>query len=120
MLIVSLQDDIDNLFAIWDTVIDRFLGVNLKKNETVKVLRDIKGYSEIEAIDRVENPQPFVDIAKCICEELKTVDRERQYYKFKMQDLRLRCHDSARDIFDNGNYGILHIVTADELKKGDL
>mgnify|MGYP001486726636 FL=1 len=31
MLIVSLQDDIDNLFAIWDTVIDRFLGVNLKK-----------------------------------------------------------------------------------------
>lgn len=31
MLIVALQDDIDNLYAIWDTVVDRFLGVNLKK-----------------------------------------------------------------------------------------
>lgn len=29
MLIVALQDDIDNLYAIWNTTTDRFLGVNL-------------------------------------------------------------------------------------------
>lgn len=35
MLIVALQDDVDNLYAIWDTVTDRFLGVNLGKYEAV-------------------------------------------------------------------------------------
>lgn len=34
----------------------------------------------------------------------------------KLESLRCRCHESARDSFDNGNYGILHIVTADEIK----
>ena len=34
----------------------------------------------------------------------------------KLKDLRTRCHESARDSFDLGNYGCLHIVTADELK----
>jgi hypothetical protein len=29
MLIVALQDDVDNLYVIWNTVTDRFLGVNL-------------------------------------------------------------------------------------------
>ena len=28
----------------------------------------------------------------------------------------MRCHESARDSFDSGNYGCLHIVTAGELK----
>lgn len=37
----------------------------------------------------------------------------------KLRNLRIRCHESARDAFDNGNYGILHIVTADELKNDD-
>lgn len=31
MLIVALQDDVDNLYAIWNTVSDRFLGVNLRR-----------------------------------------------------------------------------------------
>ena len=34
----------------------------------------------------------------------------------KLIDLRTRCHESARDCFDSGNYGCLHIVTSDELK----
>lgn len=34
----------------------------------------------------------------------------------KLESLRTRCHESARDAFDNGNYGALHIVTANELK----
>ena len=34
----------------------------------------------------------------------------------KLSSIRVRCHESARDSFDLGNYGCLHIVTADELK----
>ena len=34
----------------------------------------------------------------------------------KLESIRMRCHESARDSFDLGNYGCLHIVTADELK----
>ena len=34
----------------------------------------------------------------------------------KLASIRVRCHESARDSFDLGNYGCLHIVTADQLK----
>ena len=34
----------------------------------------------------------------------------------KLASIRTRCHESARDSFDLGNYGCLHIVIADELK----
>lgn len=37
----------------------------------------------------------------------------------KLESIRMRCHESARDSFDSGNYGCLHIVTADELKTKD-
>lgn len=77
MLIVALQDDVDNLYAIWDTVTDRFLGVNLEKYETVGIIMDYKGnYTFEEALDRVEHPQPFIDIAKCLCEELNRDDNK--------------------------------------------
>lgn len=77
MLIVALQDDADNLYAIWDTVTDRFLGVNLGKYETVGIIMDCKGnYTFEEALDRVEHSQPFKDIAKCLCEELNRDDNK--------------------------------------------
>lgn len=72
MLIVALQDDVDNLYAIWDTVTDRFLGVNLGKYEAAGIIMDYKENDTFEeALDRVEHPQPFIDIAKCLCDELK-------------------------------------------------
>lgn len=75
MLIVALQDDIDDLYAIWNTVTDRFLGVNLGKYEAVGIIMDYKGnYTFDEALDRVDHPQPFIDIAKCLCEELNSDD----------------------------------------------
>ena len=37
----------------------------------------------------------------------------------KLESIRTRCHESARDSFDSGMYGLLHIVTADELKTKD-
>lgn len=77
MLIVALQDDIDNLYAIWNTVADRFLGVNLGKYEAVGIIMDYKGdYTFEEALDRVEHPQPFKDITKCLCEELNRDDNK--------------------------------------------
>ena len=75
MLIVALQDDIDNLYAIWNTVTDRFLGVNLGKYEAVGIIMDYKGdYTFEKALDRAEHPQPFKDIAKHLCEELNRDD----------------------------------------------
>lgn len=72
MLIVALQDDVDNLYAIWDTVTDRFLGVNLGKYEAAGIIMDYKENDTFEeALDRVEHPQSFIDIAKCLCDELK-------------------------------------------------
>lgn len=75
MLIVALQDDADNLYAIWNTVTDRFLGVNLGKYEAVGIIMAYKeNYTFEEALDRVEHPRPFKDIAKCLCEELNRDD----------------------------------------------
>lgn len=75
MLIVALQDDVDGLYAIWNTVTDRFLGVNLGKYEAVGIIMDYKGDCTFEkALERVEHPQPFKDIAKCLCEELCPCD----------------------------------------------
>lgn len=77
MLIVALQDDVDNLYVIWNTVTDRFLGVNLGKYEAVGIIMD---YTEncnfADAFSRVQNPQPFKDIAKCLCEELNRDDNK--------------------------------------------
>ena len=66
MLIVALQDDIDNLYAVWNKVTDRFLGVNLGKYEAVGIIMDYKECKYSDALERVENPQPFIDIAKQI------------------------------------------------------
>lgn len=77
MLIVALQDDVDNLYAIWNTVSDRFLGVNLGKYEAVGIIMDYKkDYTFEKALERVEHPQPFKDIAKCLCEELNRDDNK--------------------------------------------
>lgn len=86
MLIVALQDDVDNLYAIWNTVTDRFLGVNLGKYEAVGIIMDYKkDYTFEKALGRVEHPQPFKDIAKCLCEELNRddnkVEKAIQYLK---------------------------------------
>lgn len=72
MLIVALQDDIDNLYAIWDTTTDQFLGDDLGKYEAVGIIMDHKeNYTFEKALERVEHPQPFKDIVKCLCDESK-------------------------------------------------
>lgn len=77
MLIVALQDDVNNLYTIWNTTTDRFLGVNLGKYEAVGIIMDYKkNYTFEMALDRVEHPQPFKDIAKCLCKEFNRDDNK--------------------------------------------
>ena len=59
----------------------------------------------IKSLDFTEHDKPF-----------KTEIRELKTYIEKLSSIRTRCHEAARDLFDLGNYGCLHIVTADELK----
>lgn len=63
---MALQDDVDNLFVIWDTVTDRFLGVNLNEDCAIEIIRNKKNCSYEDAECRVKHPQPFSDIAKAI------------------------------------------------------
>ena len=77
MLIVALQDDVDNLYAIQDTATDRFLGVNLGKYEAVGIIMDYTGNCNFaDTYSRVQHPQPFKDIAKCLCEEFNRDDNK--------------------------------------------
>ncbi len=66
MLIVAKQDNVDNLYAIWNTVTDRFLGVNLSYDDCIKTVMDYKDCSYEDAKERADYPQPFDDIAKQI------------------------------------------------------
>ncbi len=66
MLIVAKQDNVDNLFAIWNTVTDRFLGVNLNYDDCIKTVMEYKNCSYKDAKERADYPQPFDDIAKQI------------------------------------------------------
>ena len=66
MLIIALQDDGDWLYAIWNTVTDRFLGVNLGYNECIGMVMDYQDCNFEMAKSRVDHPQSFSDIAKQI------------------------------------------------------
>lgn len=59
----------------------------------------------IDGLDFTEHDKVFED-------EIASLKRQIE----KLESIRMRCHESARDSFDSGNYGCLHIVTADELK----
>ena len=76
MLIVALQDDTDDLYAIWNTVTDRFLGVNLDRDFAMDAIIQYKHCSIAEANSRLDNPQPFKDIAKCLCGEFNRDDNK--------------------------------------------
>lgn len=67
MLIVALQDNVDWLYAMYNTVTDRFLGVNLTYNECIGKVMDFQKTSYEVAKSRVDHPQHFKDIAKVLC-----------------------------------------------------
>lgn len=67
MLIVALQDNVDWLYAMYNTVTDRFLGVNLTYNECIGKIMDYDKCSYEVAKSRVDHPQHFKDIVKALC-----------------------------------------------------
>ena len=76
-------------------------------NETDKnkyIIKKEYGVS-FDGLDFTEHDKRFKD-------EIESLKRQIE----KLESIRTRCHESARDSFDLGNYGCLHIVTADELK----
>ena len=76
-------------------------------NETDKnkyIIKKEYGIS-IDGLDFTEHDKRFKAEIECLKRQIK-----------KLESIRTRCHESARDSFDLGNYGCLHIVTADELK----
>ena len=86
MVIVEIRDGKDNLYAIWNTATDRFLGVNLTRDWAMDTIIQYKHCSIAEANSRLDNPQPFKDIAKCLCEELcpcddNKIEKATQYLK---------------------------------------
>ena len=66
VLIVALQDDVDMLYAIYDTCTDRFLTVNCPYFQAIGIVMDEKDCSFEIAQARIDNPQSFNDIAKAI------------------------------------------------------
>lgn len=62
----------------------------------------------IDGLDFTERDKGFKD-------EIERLKRQIE----KLASIRTRCHESARDSFDSGNYGCLHIVTTDELKNSN-
>ena len=76
-------------------------------NETDKnkyIIKKEYGVS-FDGLDFTEHDKGFKD-------EIASLKRQIE----KLESIRIRCHESARDSFDSGMYGCLHIVTADELK----
>ena len=82
--------------------------------------KDGKMYVEASDYDKIlyELKNSNEDISKLESEleskvsEIESLKRRIE----KLASIRTRCNESARDSFDLGNYGCLHIVTADELK----
>ena len=64
MLIVALQDKANGKYAIWNTVCDEFLGVNLSKEDAILEIMSYKVCNREVALSRVDNPQQFKDIVE--------------------------------------------------------
>ena len=67
MLIVAMQDDVDMLYAIYDTCTDRFLTVNCPYFQAIGIIMDKKSCSFENAQERVDHPQHFSDIVDYFC-----------------------------------------------------
>lgn len=91
------------------------LCTRLKDNGVVaKVSGDYEFSEDKTSLDFVEriSELDFTEHDKRFKAEIECLKRQVE----KLESIRMRCHESARDSFDLGRYGCLHIVTFDELK----
>ena len=110
----DIRDREDNTMAMEFT---KCIAELLKKNGVVAKIKkygcDFYGENSFKSkfgfiIDELD----FSEHDKVFKDEIERLKRQIE----KLASIRTRCHESARDSFDLGNYGCLHIVTADELK----
>ena len=97
----------------YEQVIDEIVkhGVVIKINRVVDdnyLSSERKYVGCVVELDFTEHDKMFKD-------EIESLKRQIE----KLASIRMRCHESARDSFDLGKYGCLHIVTADELKNSN-
>ena len=83
-------------------------GVVAKASGDYEFSEDKTSFDFVERISELD----FTEHDKGFKDEIERLKRQIE----KLASIRTRCHESARDSFDLGNYGCLHIVTADELK----
>ena len=102
MLIVAVQDEVDSLFAIYNTVTDRFLGVNLGKYEAVGMVMDYKKCNFSDALERIDNPQPFSDIAKAI----DVYDEDEAIHFLEVEISQSKDRKNKGPFFDGVDVGI--------------
>ena len=118
-MIVSKYSEIDGTMYVEASDYDKILYELKNSNEKLEKL-------ESELFDVQKSADEYynkcIDLTKQVAEleselESKVSEIERLKKRIgKLASIRVRCHESARDSFDLGNYGSLHIVTADELK----
>lgn len=116
-IIKDIQEQKENAMAMEFTKCIREL---LKKNGVVPKITEYTRENvrensiehrygvSIDGLDFTEHDKGFKD-------EIERLKRQIE----KLASIRTRCHESARDSFDSGNYGCLHIVTTDELKNSN-
>lgn len=63
---------------------------------------------------KMKEMQKHID---CLKDELKSSQTYINCLESEKHNIRLRCHESAMDNFDNNMYGVLHVVTENELRK---
>ena len=102
MLIVALQDDVDSLFAIYDTVTDRFIGVNLNEDCAIALIRNNKNCSREYEESRVKHPQPFSDIAKAI----DVYDEDEAIHFLEVEIRQSKDRKNKGPFFDGVDVGI--------------
>lgn len=78
------------------------------RNFGIDISREAVEKYALEKFGRL--PQSHIEMTSA--RDSKIIDETRR----SMNNENINTKNSARDSFDKGNYGILHIVTADELK----
>lgn len=117
MLIVALQDDVGH-YAIWDTNDKKFLGVNLTVHGAIaKILDNRWNCTYEEAIEKLEQAQPFSEIAAHI--SVGNFSDEEKTLQEKIHDLEEIIDTKLGGWTKDRKYGLSLTELTTALEKAD-
>ena len=117
MLIVALQDDVGH-YVIWDTNDKKFLGVNLTVHGAIaKILDNRWNCTYEEAIEKLEQAQPFSEIAARI--SVGNFSDEEKTLQEKIHDLEEIIDTKLGGWTKDRKYGLSLIELTTALEKAD-